>query len=247
MRAPNLSLAAARFALDLASSEELVKLADDLLASGVYSYSLGELYSIRYPNLSDVCPLFTSSLKELGVPLPSREEAARTLVKGSISDIAEGNVTPLGGLTHLLETISAVRLYQSGVVIQPNLDLCGSGEVSHWVSEYEYMTTLVDEGYIGADESEQRLAALNSQVTAFADRWLGEHAPLPIDPSWLTWNEATVRKLAQAIRDERRFGDLPILADALEEAGCTSPDVLAHCRDPGNHSRRCWLVDRLLS
>jgi hypothetical protein len=247
MLAPNLSLAAARFALDLASSEELVKLADDLLTSGVYSHSLGELYSIRYPNLDVVSPLFRSTLKELGVPLPSREEAVRTLVKGSMSDIAEGNVTPVEGLTHLGESLPAARLYQYGVLEQPILKLSASGEVSVWLAEYEYLTAPRDDGYIGADESEQRLAALNSHVIAFAERWLGEHAPLSIDPNWLTSNEGTVRKLAQAIRDERRFGDLPILADALEEAGCIDPEVLAHCREPGNHTRRCWLVDRLLS
>jgi hypothetical protein len=231
MVAPNLSLAAARFALDCASSEELVKLADDLLTSGVYSYSLGELYSIRYPNRSVVSPLFTSALKELGVALPSREEAARTL----ISAIAEGNVPPFEGLSLLREGLSAAHQYQYGVVEQPILDFCGSGEVSHWLDQYNSFSTLRD------------LAALNSQVTAFADRWLGEHVPLSIDPRWLAWNEGTVRKLAQAIRDKRRFGDLPILADALEEAGCTNPDVLAHCREPANHTRRCWLVDRLLS
>jgi hypothetical protein len=55
-----------------------------------------------------------------------------------------------------------------------------------------------------------------------------------------------VVKLAQVIYDERRFTDLPILADALEEAGCTNSDVLDHCRGPGPHVRGCWVVDLLL-
>jgi hypothetical protein len=88
---------------------------------------------------------------------------------------------------------------------------------------------------------------MNKAFRSPPHRWLGEHAPLPIDPRWLTWNEGTVRKLAQAIRDGRCFGDLPILADALEEAGCANPDVLAHFREQANHTRRCWLVDRVLS
>jgi hypothetical protein len=70
--------------------------------------------------------------------------------------------------------------------------------------------------------------------------------PASIDPTWLVWNSGTVPKLAQAIYDERRFGDLPILADALEEAGCDNTDVLAHCRGPGPHVRGCWVVDLLL-
>lgn len=60
------------------------------------------------------------------------------------------------------------------------------------------------------------------------------------------WNDATVRKLARTIYETRRFQDMPILADALEEAGCTDADILHHCRQPGEHVGGCWVVDRLL-
>jgi hypothetical protein len=70
--------------------------------------------------------------------------------------------------------------------------------------------------------------------------------PAPaLDPSWLAWNGCTVAKLAAAIYDERRFADLPILADALEDAGCADAAILAHCRGPGEHVRGCWVVDLL--
>src|SRR5262249_58533154 len=59
--------------------------------------------------------------------------------------------------------------------------------------------------------------------------------PVAIDPSWLRWHDGAAVHMAQAIYDERRFPDLPILADALEEAGCTDADVLGHCRGPGEH------------
>jgi hypothetical protein len=52
--------------------------------------------------------------------------------------------------------------------------------------------------------------------------------------------------LAQAIYNDHRFGDLPILADALEEAGCSATDILDHLRGPGPHVRGCWVVDLLL-
>jgi hypothetical protein len=68
----------------------------------------------------------------------------------------------------------------------------------------------------------------------------------PIDLSWLGWNGGTIPKLAEAIYDERRFSDMPILADALEEAGCDNTDVPAHCRGPGPHVRGCWVIDLLL-
>jgi hypothetical protein len=70
--------------------------------------------------------------------------------------------------------------------------------------------------------------------------------PVPLDPSWLAWNDSTVSKLAQSIYDDRAFDRLPILADALEEAGCDNADILQHCRQPGEHVRGCWVVDLLL-
>lgn len=63
------------------------------------------------------------------------------------------------------------------------------------------------------------------------------------DPSWRT--EATVG-LAAGIYDERAFERLPILADALEEAGCEDEAILSHCREPGVHVRGCWVVDLVL-
>jgi len=70
--------------------------------------------------------------------------------------------------------------------------------------------------------------------------------PVTIDLSWRAWNDGTISKLAQVIYDERAFDRLPILADALEEAGCTNADILAHCRLPGEHVRGCWVLDLLL-
>jgi hypothetical protein len=67
-----------------------------------------------------------------------------------------------------------------------------------------------------------------------------------IDPSWLSWNDGTVPKMAQVIYEERRFEDLPVLADALEDAGCTDTAILNHCRAQGEHVRGCWVIDLLL-
>ena len=63
---------------------------------------------------------------------------------------------------------------------------------------------------------------------------------------WSTWNESLVSRLAQGIYTDRAFDRLPILADALEDAGCDNTDILAHCRQPGEHVRGCWVVDLLL-
>ncbi|HEY7427668.1 MAG TPA: hypothetical protein VH682_25780 [Gemmataceae bacterium] len=69
---------------------------------------------------------------------------------------------------------------------------------------------------------------------------------IPFNPAWLTWNDGTAQKIAQGIYDERAFDRIPILADALEEAGCTNADILNHCRQSGEHVRGCWVVDLLL-
>jgi hypothetical protein len=70
--------------------------------------------------------------------------------------------------------------------------------------------------------------------------------PVSADPSWLSWNGGTVPKVAKAIYQERAYDRLPVLADALEEAGCTDQEVLEHCRGPGPHARGCWVLDLLL-
>lgn len=68
-----------------------------------------------------------------------------------------------------------------------------------------------------------------------------------VDPVILAWNNTTVPRLAQAIYDGRAFDRLPILADTLEDAGCTDQDILAHCRSGGEHVRGCWVLDLLLN
>lgn len=72
------------------------------------------------------------------------------------------------------------------------------------------------------------------------------HPPLVVPGAWLSWNEGTVRKLATLIDEDRSFEWLPILADALEEAGCDDAGMLQHCRGPGPHVRGCWVIDLLL-
>jgi hypothetical protein len=70
--------------------------------------------------------------------------------------------------------------------------------------------------------------------------------PAAVAPAWLAWDGGTVPKLAQAVYDERAFERLPVLADALEEAGCSSADLLGHLRGEGPHVRGCHVIDLLL-
>jgi hypothetical protein len=60
------------------------------------------------------------------------------------------------------------------------------------------------------------------------------------------WRTSTAVALATQMYDSRDFSAMPILADALQDAGCDNTDILDHCRGPGPHVRGCWVVDLVL-
>jgi hypothetical protein len=93
-------------------------------------------------------------------------------------------------------------------------------------------------GWYAEIEAERR-----EQVPLFRDIFGNPFRPVAFD---LRWRTADVLGLARGIYDERAFDRLPLLADALMDAGCDREDVLAHCRSDGPHVRGCWVVDLVL-
>jgi hypothetical protein len=85
---------------------------------------------------------------------------------------------------------------------------------------------------------------LKAKKAAALRDWGAQH---PIDRSWLDWNGGAAEKLAWAIFEEGRWQELPILADALEDAGCTDAEILGHCRQSSEHVNGCWVLNRLLA
>jgi hypothetical protein len=71
--------------------------------------------------------------------------------------------------------------------------------------------------------------------------------PAVVEEAWLAWGGGVVARLAWAVDDEGAWDRLPVVADALEEAGCTDAELLGHLRGPGPHVRGCWAVDRILA
>jgi hypothetical protein len=98
-----------------------------------------------------------------------------------------------------------------------------------------------------ADANFDRRSNLDRENTAQAnlvrDLFGNPFRPVEFDPAWRT---TAAVALARAAYDEMAFDRLPVLADALEEAGCSDREVLKHCRGKGPHVRGCWVVDFVL-
>lgn len=87
-----------------------------------------------------------------------------------------------------------------------------------------------------------------AQADLFRDVFGNPFRPAPaIEPQWPAGRRTAIVGLARSIYDERAFDRLPLLAAALEEAGCASPDLLAHLRAAGPHALGCWVLDLILA
>jgi hypothetical protein len=96
------------------------------------------------------------------------------------------------------------------------------------------------------EETNQCPAERAAQVVLLRELLGNPWKPVSIAPAVLDWEGGMVINLAEAIYEDRTFDRLPILADALEDAGCESADLLGHLRGPGPHVRGCWALDLIL-
>jgi hypothetical protein len=106
----------------------------------------------------------------------------------------------------------------------------------------------------------KQLVALVREIFGNPFRWPLNDATMPEpgrDPQWRwlwlplafvpEWRTSTAVALAQQMYESRDFSTMPILADALQDAGCDNADILAHCRDENaTHVRGCWVLDLVL-
>jgi hypothetical protein len=109
--------------------------------------------------------------------------------------------------------------------------------------------------YDPGEEARQAIQALHTFTTRERYRGLCEvirdivgnpFRPVLIKHVWRTCNEQAVLRLARTIYEERRFQEMPILGDALEDAGCEEGMILEHCRSPLDHMPGCWVLDQVL-
>jgi hypothetical protein len=83
----------------------------------------------------------------------------------------------------------------------------------------------------------------NTQASLARDIFGNPFRPVALSPSWRI---DTSLSLARQMYEARDFTAMPILADALQDAGCDNEDILAHCRGSSPHVRGCWVVDLVL-
>ena len=92
-------------------------------------------------------------------------------------------------------------------------------------------------------DSPATMAEYREQATLVRCVFGNPFRPRPVRQAWLG-HEVTA--LAAAIYAERAFERMPVLAGALETAGCPSADPIEHCRAGRQHARGCWVLDLLL-
>jgi hypothetical protein len=89
-------------------------------------------------------------------------------------------------------------------------------------------------------------AAHAAQCDLIRDVFFPSLHPVRFRTAWREWQGGAAGKIAREIYDRRRFEELPVLADALEDAGCDERALLDHCRSRGPHVRGCWALDLVL-
>jgi hypothetical protein len=156
-------------------------------------------------------------------------------------DVANDEATP--GLSAYRSILRISRMFAAQSVM-----LCfGDG---YWEVTQVCCGALRGQGTSDVDESESRSAGekieaneQSAQVGLLHDIFGNPFHPIAIDSEWLT---STVLQLARQTYDSRDFSILPILADALQDAGCENEEMLNHCRQQTEHVRGCYVLDLLL-
>jgi hypothetical protein len=121
----------------------------------------------------------------------------------------------------------------------------GSRTRTRWAAERSQNQVLYSAGHALA-------AGSGLEAEQAAQCWLlrevlgNPFRPVSLTPEVRAWGEQTVVRVALAIHQERDFERMPILADALEEAGCAEERIISHCRSGREHVRGCWALELCL-
>jgi hypothetical protein len=224
---PRLTLAVARHVLGNLLSDEIPRIADDLLNHEIYADGLARLYDMKAPLTPEIGRIFESSLRELAIEIPSNDEACTILLRHHIRSMIEGVVTPFEALANMRHDLGYHAWWEDDRFRQ-----------------WSELSWRYDDGAVYEMGG---VAALDKEVLSEASTWHRQNSGITVSPGWLRWNNGAVRRVAETVAKENCFEALPVLADALEEAGCIEEEVLGHLRDKdAGHVRCCWVVGLIL-
>jgi hypothetical protein len=236
----SLRITAAYHALGMTDTDQLINSAHDALNDSVYSYSLGELATVRDPRWYDCTKLFESAMQELDSPIPDPASAVVTLLEFHVVRLVEGLITS-AEMLHALYAIQWELRWSPPAKIPPT----AFAPLQPFVDRHYVIEELVADRAYREEEAlppseDDGLDKVYAQVMSMAEEWCRSRWGQVVDPSWLT---SDVAALVHCIVNDRAFDRLPILADALQEAGCDDEYILDHLRTSGSHPRCCFAVD----
>ena len=159
------------------------------------------------------------------------------------------------------ETLEAIEQYADGLISQEELTTVSRTRLAPWhvvgrtnrtrQHAHSVLYRLMHSNepmFLVATIALQGFSGKKAAVRRGRTRLLREIFDNPFRPVVFSrdWRTDTALTLASQMYESRDFSAMPILADALQDAGCDSADILDHCRGPGPHVRGCWVVDLVL-
>jgi hypothetical protein len=151
--------------------------------------------------------------------------------------------------------VAATQRQRYGPALSVAVEAFFAGERGAECAANEHARTLVGPsptyalGVAAVEQYQRELSRVSAleraaNVPMLRDIFGNPFRPVSFSPDWRT---DTAVVLAKRMYESREFSAMPILADALQDAGCDSDDVLTHCRDANaTHVRGCWVVDLVL-
>jgi hypothetical protein len=237
---------AAKFRLGMVSVADLTRYADELLNRGHYTLALGELATTTDTNWFVIRDRFEMALKELGFPVPTEDEAAQILASPHLGDLVEGRKTPYKALCKFA--------WESSQYLHPQVDMTAlltrplTKELTRLLDRYRKARTRWWSLHRATDaECDRRQKYLDGPTKKKARALLLQWHGAALAACAAGPGGESVVAVARRIGSTGEYASLPVLADALEEAGCADPDVLQHCRGPREHPKTCWVIDLLLA
>jgi hypothetical protein len=185
------------------------------------------------------------------------DEPAHLALLGAVERVAEGKLSP-ASLARYRTNCPPVPFGEQQLWEEDSEELNQSNLIKHAVwfsggSDLRHLEGCLLEAAQGLYRRPAMHEGLRDQCRLVRDIFGNPFRPVAVNPDWLRWNGGVVEHLARAAYEERTLpgGELDatrlsILADALEDAGCTYGEILNHLRSPGPHVRGCWAVDLLL-